>query len=198
MSNKIKNFKINAVQNICSNDMELSDVIVCTYGNVLRFSRLVKEDYYECKTNFLPDTVSAAEKTAYKNTVSSTPFEMLMLLAAGLAQDKMPVEQIMNVGTTKYNGEFNPYDWSWFEMENEFNGKDPLDYIREWYKAYEANRVHFRKYYDLAKEMHIKTDWLMYWVYTFMTDDDKSVREFETTETKFNPGVVGIIINQKV
>ena len=108
MSNKIKNFKINAVQNICSNDLELSDVIVCTYGNVLRFSRLIKEDYYESKTNFLPDTVSAAEKIAYENTIGSTPFEMLMLLASGLAQDKMPIEQIMNVGTTKYNGEFNP------------------------------------------------------------------------------------------
>ena len=118
------------------------------------------KDAVRGETRILPDTASAKEEMQYMEADCSNTFDKLLALAAMLVEDKMPAECIMSLGTTAYRGKNNnnPYDYSWFEGVVEESDKTMLDYVHQWYAAYEDNRKHFMRYYKLAERMGLTSD----------------------------------------
>ena len=105
------------------------------------------KDAVRGEARILPDTASAKEEMQYMEADCSNTFDKLLVLAAMLVEDHMPAECVMTLGTTAYRGKNNnnPYDYSWFEGVVEESDKTMLDYVHQWYAAYEDNRKHFMR-----------------------------------------------------
>jgi hypothetical protein len=126
------------------------------FGTFAAFKELLElwhKDAIIDETSFLPDTASAEERKQFMEENCSNSFDKLMMLAAMLVDDNKPESAIYDIGTEDYDGENNPYDYSWFEGEIKCADKTILDYVVEWYSAYDQNKKHFRRYYDLAKAL---------------------------------------------
>lgn len=114
------------------------------------------------ETRILPATASAKEESQYMDQDCSSTFDKLMMLAAMLVEDNQPEERICQLGTTTYVNSVashnNPYDYSWFDGEVECSGKTMLEYVVDWYNAYDQNKMHFSRYYNLARALGMTPD----------------------------------------
>lgn len=126
------------------------------FGTFAAFKELLdlwNKDAINHETSILPDTATKKEREQFEYEDAGNVFDKLFILAAMLVDDNMPESAIYDIGTKKYTGVNNPYDYSWFDGEIKCTGKTMLEYVVEWYDAYEQNRKHFRRYYSLAKAL---------------------------------------------
>lgn len=89
----------------------------------------------------------------FKNPIC-LPLEALLMLAFILIDDNMPFDYYKILGTKLYKqkgGKGNPYDWSWFEEEEDDakDGKDYLDHVVKWINEHENE---FKKIYNIVKK----------------------------------------------
>ena len=62
-----------------------------------------------------------------------TEFDALLMLAVMLLEDGNKAKDILNIGFTSYEGANNPYDFSWFDEEND-KDETVLELIQNAYK----------------------------------------------------------------
>lgn len=149
-----------AIAEINSKQEKEDQILMVSIQDFAELIDLFCKDAVREETRILPDTAGAKEEMQYMETDCSSTFDKLLTLAAMLVEDHMPAECVMALGTTAYKGssDKNPYDYSWFEGEVEESGKTMLEYVRQWYAAYEDNRKHFMRYYRLAERMRLTSD----------------------------------------
>ena len=124
---------------------------------------LFQQDAIIEETSLLPETAGEAERMAYMDMDFSPNFAKFLILAAMLVQDNQKPSAILRLGKQSYTGSFsiersNPYNYSWFDQESEFNHKTCLDYVQAWYRRSEENQERFLQYYNLAKAMDLDED----------------------------------------
>ena len=81
----------------------------------------------------------------------STDFELIYMLAIMLLDDNYTRSEILNLGYTIYKGNNNPYDYSWFEEENN-KGETVLDIIQNLYRSNNKFEEIFNKIYWYADD----------------------------------------------
>lgn len=86
-----------------------------------------------------------------KNQRMSTDFELLYMICVMLLDDKNDIESINTLGFSNYNGHNNPYDFSWFEEEND-DGNTVLDVIQELYDISSKTAKIINNLYQLIKK----------------------------------------------
>lgn len=126
------------------------------FGTFAAFKELIdlwRKDAINDETSILPDTAAPEEREQFEYENAGNTFDKLFILAAMLVDDDMPESAIYDIGTENYTGVNNPYDYSWFDGEVKCTGKTMLDYVVEWYGAYDQNKKHFSRYYSLAKAL---------------------------------------------
>lgn len=77
-----------------------------------------------------------------------SPLESLLMLAFMLVDDNQDFNFYNELGYKDYKGKHNPYDYSWFEEEDE-KGLDYLFVLEDWIKN---NEDEFKKIYDIVKK----------------------------------------------
>ena len=70
--------------------------------------------------------------TKFNGELISTNFELMFMLVAMMVDDDELPSSIYRIGTKIYNGKNNPYDFSWFEVEDS-NERTVLDIMSELY-----------------------------------------------------------------
>lgn len=70
----------------------------------------------------------------FNGKLLSTNFELMFMCTVMLLDDDLHYCHLEQLGTSKYNGSNNPYDFSWFE-ENDKDGKSVLDIIHNLYNT---------------------------------------------------------------
>lgn len=144
---------------LSSNGEPEQQILFGTFAAFKELLDLWHRDAIMEETRILPATASAEESTQYMEQDCSSTFDKLLMLAAMLVDDGMPEEAIEDIPTEHYpTGGNNPYDYSWFDGEVECTGKTMLEYVADWYGAYEQNRRHFGRYYNLAKALGLTPD----------------------------------------
>lgn len=139
------------------------------FGTFAAFKELMdlwRKDAINSGTSILPDTATREEREQFEYEDAGATFDKLMLLAAMLVDDDMPEDAINDIGTEDYGGENNPYDYSWFDGEIKCTNKTMLDYVVEWYNAYDQNKRHFGRYYNLVKALGMTPDMVWDFVLT--------------------------------
>lgn len=70
----------------------------------------------------------------FNGKLLSTNFELIFMCAAMLQADDIHYSHLIELGTYRYKGHYNPYDFSWFE-ETDKDGKSVLDIIHDLYNT---------------------------------------------------------------
>ena len=135
-------------------------LLACRLADVCKFAELYHKDAVICETRLLPADASDEEQTAFmKLSSTASEFEMFLMLATMLVNDSKQADDLLKIGTTEYDGRYNPRDCGWFKESSDYDSKSMLRYIQEWYDEAEENRRHFSEYYDLAKRLGIDYPW---------------------------------------
>ena len=72
------------------------------------------EELYDFYINDCDDIISSN----FDGKLFSTNFELMFMLAAMIVDDGFITTVISKIGTKLYNGKNDPYDFSWFEVED--------------------------------------------------------------------------------
>lgn len=98
-------------------------------------------EYYEndCE-NVIGDKITESQRCA-------TDFELIFMLAVMLLDDGFGSEELQNIGYHGYDGDNNPYDYSWFEEENE-DGEDVLSILKSLYEEDSKEGEKFSEVFD--------------------------------------------------
>ena len=85
----------------------------------------------------------------------ASDFEMIFMICVMLLDDNMGSNKIDFLGynnyKTKFKGKNNPYDYSWFEEEND-NGEDALMIIQQLYQDEKGFEIVYEDMYKLIKD----------------------------------------------
>ncbi len=126
------------------------------WDNAMKYSKELYKYYQsDCKEVF--DETDLEEKNMLCGL-----FDALFILAIMLLQDEYDSNGILKIGFKSYKGNNNPYDYSWFDEENDKN-QTILELIQDAYHDSNKFKQFFDNFYDLAG--HI-------WELTGITPDD--------------------------
>lgn len=102
-------------------------------------------EYYEndCE-NVIGDHITEDQRYA-------TDFELIFMLAVMLLDDGYNWKMLQNIGYKGYPGKNNPYDYSWFEEENE-DGDDVLTILKDLYDEDNIDGEKFSEMFDNVME----------------------------------------------
>ena len=145
------------------NNQSDESVVMTDYSAIAKIIKLCLRDK---DRSILSPHASEEERKAFDEINLSDTFDKLLVCAAMLADDGYGPEELETLGTEAYppyleyqlgmkDDYSNPYDMSWFEAESEFNNKDCMQYVKDWYNRTEENRKIFNEYYEAAKELHL-------------------------------------------
>ena len=83
----------------------------------------------------------------------SSDFELILMLCVMLIDDGYTdPDYIEEIGYKSYKGNNNPYDYSWFEDENE-DGNDVLTIIQQYYNGSLDFKKLFKDFFELVKKL---------------------------------------------
>lgn len=141
-------------------------LVLADIKTIAKLMRLCRKDGVVEETSILPENAGGEERAAFMQIDCSNTFDKLLICAAMLVDDGVSPDGLITLGTEAYPpridfclgrraGYSNPYDYSWFDEESDYNGKDCMDYLRQWYFSDEENRRHFLEYYEVAMAMRL-------------------------------------------
>ncbi len=102
------------------------------------------------------------QETLEEEGIPTTPFFLLMWLAAALVTDNLGPRDVFNMGMTHYKGVVCPYchcnpNWFNFQIKLHINiSYDLLDVVKDWLKS-PAHFTIFKKFHKVAKQLGITT-----------------------------------------
>ncbi len=159
----MNNLKEYIIEKLSLDSKKISDESLKKFMKALGIK---KSDEYVLKLKHYCDTDcdKQLEKDDYipKNMWNSFEFDALLMLAVMLLEDGYKAKDILNIGFKSYKGNNNPYDYSWFDEENDKN-QTILELIQDAYHDSNKFKQFFDNFYDLAG--HI-------WELTGITPDD--------------------------
>ena len=112
-------------------DNDNADFLTFCHELCLHDSPLNHDDLEELYTLYKNDCEHIINKH-FDGYLKSTNFELIFMCAAMLQADDIHYSHLIELGTSKYKGHYNPYDFSWFE-ETDRHGKSVLDTIHDMY-----------------------------------------------------------------
>ena len=96
----------------------------------------------------------------YEKDLPATQFELVFMCVCMLVGDKQPIQQFTSLGYKAYkkHGNYNPYDYSWFEEE--FSDQDNdyptmLDYMQDKFMNNKATQENIKDAYEFCKKANI-------------------------------------------
>ena len=89
----------------------------------------------------------------FDGNLISTNFELIFMCVVMLLDDDLHYTNLEQLGTTRYKGSNNPYDFSWFEEENK-DGDTVLDTIQDLYMKPSNQKFAnmFERMYEIIKK----------------------------------------------
>ena len=75
------------------------------------------------------------------------PCIALLMIAAMLNDDGFSKDMYIDIGTRKYRGKRNPYNYSWFEEEDD-SGQTALEIIKRWIRN---NQIHWNNIFNIVR-----------------------------------------------
>lgn len=121
---------------------------LCLYDSSMNHNDL--KELYDLYRNDCEHIIS----NEFKGKLLSTNFELMFMCAAMLNADDLDYHLLIELGTHRYKGDYNPYDFSWFE-ETDKDGKSVLDTIHDLYMTprYLSKFIDmFRRIYEIIKK----------------------------------------------
>ncbi len=124
-------------------------------SNLAKYFGLPEDDAYMLYTKY--DNDGQYNINGYfhlnSNELYCTPLEALLMIAFMLVDDGFEAKDYDSLGYKDYNGNNNPYDYSWFEEET--RDGDFLDSVKKWIKQ---NLEEFETIYNIVKKHKDKFD----------------------------------------
>lgn len=111
----------------------------------------------------------------YEKDLPATQFELVFMCMSMLVGDNQPIESFTSLGykayKTKIGGNYNPYDYSWFEEE--FSDQDNdyptmLDYMQDKFFNNKATKENIIDAYEFCKKANINDPDKIFDIYTII------------------------------
>lgn len=117
---------------------------LCLYDSPMNHKDL--EELYDLYKNDCENVIGKE----FNGKLLSTNFELIFMCAAMLNADDLYHSALLKLGKPSYTGQYDPYDFSWFEEENS-NGETVLEVIQYLYG--ETNFLTlFNKVYNIIEK----------------------------------------------